>query len=233
MSRTNAAILTRWRAKLVIRRALLSAARSRFASAQRALSRARAKNVHPRQRLVDALDAADKTLVKRRAQVREAERVIARHRDRSHVAKPVVPILQHSWGYHPGVHDGVDLITEGDDVLYALCDAVVIDARSSGWWGLGARASGGHSVADGDGIIQLRCTTDVGPFRKGMHFGYGHAEKATVRVGQKVKAGQKIGHAGFANAWHVHFMANDGHTTKGIGTMDPWPFVAYAIKHDD
>ncbi len=149
------------------------------------------------------------------------------------VAAPARPILQHSWGYHPGVHDGVDLITEGDDVIYAICDAKVIDARSSGWWGKGARASGGHSVSDGDGIIQLECLVNVGPFKKGMHFGYGHAEKASVRVGQKVKAGQAIGHAGFANAWHIHFMCNGGATTKGVGDRDPWPFVAHALEHDD
>jgi murein DD-endopeptidase MepM/ murein hydrolase activator NlpD len=146
------------------------------------------------------------------------------------VAAPVNPILEHSWGWHPGVHDGVDLITEGDDVIYAICDATVIDVRSSGWWGKGARAAGGHSIADGDGIIQLRCEVDAGPFRKGLHFGYGHSEKATVKVGDRVKAGQMIGHAGFANAWHIHFMVNDGSTTRGVGDRDPWPFVDYAVR---
>lgn len=145
------------------------------------------------------------------------------------VAKPVDPILSSSWGYHPGVHDGVDLITEADDTLYAICDARVIDVRSSGWWGKGARASSGHPISDGDGIIQLECLTDAGPFVKGMHFGYGHAEKASVKVGQTVKAGQPIGRAGFANAWHIHFMANGGGTSRGVGDRDPMPYVLYAI----
>lgn len=205
MSARDRAIAARWRARLTIRKALLAAAKRRHDG---------------------------KAIKTRQAQVSEAERVIARHTDGSHVAAPVVPILQHTWGYHKGVHDGIDLITEGDDILYALCDAVVIDARSRGWWGLGAHASSGHPISDGDGIIQLRCTVNAGPFKPGMHFGYGHAEKATVRVGQKVKAGQKIGHAGFANAWHVHFMANGGQTTKGVGDRDPWPYVDYALKHD-
>jgi murein DD-endopeptidase MepM/ murein hydrolase activator NlpD len=164
--------------------------------------------------------------------LREARNMILR-RERQlggYVAAPVRPILEHSWGWHPGVHDGVDLITEANDILYAICDGTVIDVRSSGWWGKGARASGGHSVADGDGIIQIRCDVDAGPFKKGMHFGYGHAEQATVAVGHKVKAGQVIGHAGFANAWHVHFMCNGGNTTRGVGDRDPWPFVAYALK---
>ena len=147
------------------------------------------------------------------------------------VAPPLRKILGDSWGWHGSAHDGVDLICVGDATLYALCDAVVVDVRSSGWWGKGARASGGHSVSDGDGIIQLECAIDAGPFKKGMHFAYGHAEKATVRVGQKVKAGTKIGHAGFANAWHVHFMVNGGDTLRGVGDRDPLPFVRYAIEH--
>jgi hypothetical protein len=43
-----------------------------------------------------------------------------------------------------------------------------------------------------------------------------------------VKAGQKIGHAGFANAWHIHFMVNGGGHTRGIGDRDPLPFINHA-----
>ena len=147
------------------------------------------------------------------------------------VGRPVAKIISSSWGWHPGVHDGVDLICPEDAPIFALCDAEVIDVRASGWWGLGAEPSPGHPVSDGDGIIQLECLVDLGPFRKGMHFGYGHAEHATVRVGQKVKAGQRIGSAGFANASHVHFMVNSGNTTRGVGDRDPMPYVRYALKH--
>jgi murein DD-endopeptidase MepM/ murein hydrolase activator NlpD len=147
------------------------------------------------------------------------------------VASPLRRILGDSWGWHPPGHDGVDLICEGDAAIYALCDARVIDVRSRGWWGKGARAAGGHSVSDGDGIIQLESLVNAGPFKEGMHFGYGHAEKATVTPGQKVKAGQKIGHAGFANAWHVHFMVNGGGTARGVGDRDPLPFVRYAVEN--
>jgi len=145
------------------------------------------------------------------------------------VATPVDPILTHAHGFKAG-HDGVDLICEADDVVYAICDARVIDVRKGGWWGKGAQASHGHPISHGDGIIQLECLVDVGPFKRGLHFGYGHAEKAVVRKGQLVKAGQKLGHAGFANAWHLHFMVNGGHTTKGIGDRDPMPFVHFARR---
>jgi murein DD-endopeptidase MepM/ murein hydrolase activator NlpD len=142
-------------------------------------------------------------------------------------ASPVNKILAHSWGYHPGVHDGVDLICPPNAVIYALCDAEVFDVRSSGWWG---KAPSGD-VSKGDGIIQLRCLADAGPFKKGLHFGYGHAEHAVVRKGDKVKAGDVLGNAGLAVAWHVHFMCNGGGTDRGVGDRDPWPYVEWAIKH--
>lgn len=146
------------------------------------------------------------------------------------VAPPLAKILSSSWGYHPGVHDGVDLICNPDATLYALCDATVVDVRSSGWWGLGA-PSDPDLKAKGDGIIQLESRVTCGPFRPGQHFAYGHAEHATVHVGQVVKAGTVIGKAGFANAWHVHFMVNGGSNTRGIGDRDPMPYVNYAMTH--
>jgi murein DD-endopeptidase MepM/ murein hydrolase activator NlpD len=147
------------------------------------------------------------------------------------VATPLARIISHSWGWHGSAHDGVDLICAEDAPIFSLCDAEVIDVRPSGWWGQGAVPSPGHPVSEGDGIIQIRCLIDAGPFKKGMHFGFGHAEHAIVRVGDKVKAGQRIGTAGYANAAHIHFMANNGGTTRGIGDRDPWPYVDYAIKH--
>ncbi len=150
-------------------------------------------------------------------------RLRAKH-ERS-VAPPVVPILSSSWGWRRGVHDGVDLICKPNAPLLAICDGRVIDVRSGGWWG--ANPTG--NVSKGDGIIQLECLTSAGPFKKGLHFGYGHAEQATVREGERVEAGEVIGKSGFARAWHIHFMANGGGTTKGIGDRDPMPFVRYAV----
>lgn len=88
------------------------------------------------------------------------------------VAVPVDPILEDAHDFKPG-HDGVDLHCPEDDVIYAICDAKVIDVRANGWWGNGATAHGGHEIEEGDGIIQLECLIDKGPFKKGMHFGYG------------------------------------------------------------
>ncbi len=139
------------------------------------------------------------------------------------VALPVAKIIADSWGWHPGVHDGIDVICAADAPLHAVVDARVIDVRSGGWWG---KAPSGD-VSKGDGIIQLEVIDTVGPFKRGMHIGYGHAEKATVKVGDIVKAGQQIGHAGLAVAWHIHWMVNDGSTSKGIGNRDPRPMLDY------
>lgn len=139
-------------------------------------------------------------------------------------------ILQDSWDYHPGVHDGIDIITPEDAVLFAPIKCKVIDVRASGWWGKGA-PSDPKKAAKGDGIIQLEVLENVGPFKKGMHIGFGHAEKAKVKVGQVVRAGTPIGHAGLANAWHIHLMFNDGKTNKGVGNLNPRACVEYTKKH--
>lgn len=216
---SDAEILTRWVARLRLRQALLVTARAGL-------------KIKPNSPSMVA------RVKLRKAQVAEAERVIKRHSTGSHVAAPVDPILGDTWGWHPGVHDGVDLIANFDDTVVAICDGIIVDARSSGWWGKGAKASSGHPISDGDGIIQLKCTVDVGPFRKGLVFGYGHTEHAVVKVGQPVKAGQRIGRIGFANAGHIHFMANNGEHRRpdggysGVGDRDPKPYVDYAKAHE-
>lgn len=148
----------------------------------------------------------------------------------TNVHRPVTKVIEHSWGYHPGQHDGVDVITPPDAVLFAMVKSKVIDVRPSGWWGLGAPKDP-QLRSKGDGIIQLEILENVGPFRKGYHVGYGHAEKSTVTVGQIVNAGDQIGRAGFANAWHIHLMYNDGSTDKGIGNRDPEPMLEYALQY--
>lgn len=176
----------------------------------------------------DGLSAAEKRRFRSKNYVnyrRGVRKAWARNASRVH--KPVDNILADSWGYHPGVHDGLDVVCGPNAPIFAMVDAKVIDVRSSGWWG---KAPSGN-VSLGDGIIQLEVLENVGPFKKGMHIGYGHAEGAKVRVGRKVKAGQVLGHAGLAVAWHVHLMINGGGTTQGRGDRDPRPFLDYTKKH--
>lgn len=166
------------------------------------------------------LKTAKKMVARRTAQLTAARHV---------VAYPAPQMSQDSWDYHPPVHDGIDLICPEGSPLLAICDGVVIDARAGGWWGKGARGSAAHPVSDGDGIVQIRCTVNAGPFRKGLVFAYGHAEHASVRVGQTVRAGQLVAKAGFANAPHTHFMVHDEtEGLRGVGDRDPRPFLNYA-----
>lgn len=156
---------------------------------------------------------------------------LKRRWDGGQVHAPAIKILADSWGWHPGVHDGLDVIVPPDVPIFAMVKSKVIDVRASGWWGLGA-PSNQALKAKGDGIIQLTVLENVGPFKRGMHIGYGHAEKARVKVGQTVEAGHVIGHAGFANAWHIHLMVNNGSKgTRGVGTQDPRPLYNYAVKN--
>lgn len=177
----------------------------------------------------------DLTLIQRKsmkAKSRTAYR--ARLRDRWSTKKvhaPVSHILTDSWGFHPGVHDGEDVITDGGVPTFAMVKCKVIDVRASGWWGLGA-PSDPALKARGDGIVQMEVLENVGPFKKGMHIGYGHNENAVVKVGQVLKAGDHVASVGFANAWHIHLMINDGKVgTRGVGNLDPRKFIDYAVKN--
>jgi murein DD-endopeptidase MepM/ murein hydrolase activator NlpD len=156
-------------------------------------------------------------------------RLQKKHASGAHVAPPLAKIISSSWGFHPPVHDGVDLICPPNATGYAICDAVVKRADNGGWWGKGAPSPA--VAAKGDGIVVIRCTTDVGPFRKGLNFCYGHAEHTLVKPGDTVKAGQPICRAGLANAWHFHFMVNGRNDDRGVGDRDPMPFVNYARKN--
>lgn len=156
-----------------------------------------------------------------------------RHEAGGKVHPPMDHILADSWGYHPPVHDGVDLICPPKEPCLAICDGVIARVQKDGWWNKGAPASPAVK-AKGDGIIVLESTTNAGPFKPGLLFGYGHAEGATVKVGERVKAGERIGHAGLANAWHVHFMVHGPDQSApvgGTGDRDPRPFLDYAKKH--
>lgn len=151
--------------------------------------------------------------------------------DQGDVSLMVQKLITDTWGYHPGIHDGIDLITLPDVPIFAPVDVKVIDVRAAGWWRLGAPTN--HALAaKGDGIVQVEVLKTEGPFKKGQHLGFGHMEKAVVKVGDKVKAGKMLGRSGLANAWHIHWMINGGDVgLRGIGNVDPRPALEYTKKH--
>lgn len=238
MNPKDVGIVTRWRSKLVYRLGRLSFLR-RAAKSWRDKKAKLTPGTAAHSHAGAMLDQRERDVNRMEKLVAEARTVIARHsRSGKAVSSPVEPIRGDSWGWHPGVHDGEDLIADFNDDVVAICDGVIVDSRPSGWWGKGAQPSSGHPISDGDGIIQLRCTRSVGPFKEGLVFGYGHTEHSTVRVGQKVLAGQHIGRIGWANAPHIHFMVNDGTHHRpdggysGVGDRDPRPYIDYARAHD-
>lgn len=167
-----------------------------------------------------------------RKDYRDALRDRFEHTD---VCYPVPNLITDSWGYHPSVHDGVDLVCPWRQPLLAICTGKIVRVSASGWWGFSPQPSPGHPISDGDGIVILESNVTVGPFKRGLHFGYGHAERATVRVGEEVTAGQMIAHAGFARAAHCHFMVNDNPPVdgfhRGVGDRDPAPYLKYSKAH--
>jgi murein DD-endopeptidase MepM/ murein hydrolase activator NlpD len=152
------------------------------------------------------------------------------HFSRKPVHVPVRSVITDLHGFKPG-HDGIDIICPANEPLHAICDGV-IRRVSDDWWGLGN--PGGALGDKGDGIIILESLAQAGPFRPGLKFGYGHAEGPKVREGQRVRAGEVIGRAGFAVAWHLHFMVNDDPPKdgfyRGVGDRDPRPYLDYARK---
>lgn len=182
-------------------------------------------------RLRDRIRNGDFTAAEKKAWAnRDEYRKGLRARWNIKVHAPVNQILADSWGYHPGVHDGLDVICPPDAIIFAMVKSKVIDVRSSGWWGLGAPTDP-NVRAKGDGIIQVQVLETVGPFTRGYHIGYGHAEKSQVKVGDIIEAGKPLGRAGLANAWHIHLMYNDGSTSKGIGNRDPRSILDYSVKN--
>lgn len=172
-----------------------------------------------------------------RSQSDEIKDYRARLRDRTastNVCYPCVNLITDDNGYSSW-HDGVDLITAWRGPALAIVTGEIVRVSTGGWWGANPEPSPGHPISDGDGIIILESTVDVGPFKKGMHFGYGHTEEAIVKVGQSVHAGDVIGKIGWARAPHIHFMVNDdapvGDFYRGTGDRDPMPYLNYAEIH--
>lgn len=141
------------------------------------------------------------------------------------VSPPISRIVTDDWGYHPGVHDGIDVTSDREGAAcFAMVKSKVIDVRANGW----ARPP---ATERGNGIVQLEVLESIGPFKKGQHIGYGHVEHARVKVGQVVSAGTTIALVGMAVTPHIHLMVNDGKTNKGVGTIDPRKHLDYAVKN--
>lgn len=120
--------------------------------------------------------------------------------------------------YQNGViHKGVDFSNghEGNPI-YSIVDAVVVHVGYGGW----GPAYGNHLI----------CTTTFAGKKKWIL--YGHMKEIDVKVGQKLKAGQKVGlngggvghkYSGNSTGPHVHVQV--GHANNYLAYEDPWPLI--------
>lgn len=159
---------------------------------------------------------------------RKEWRLEQKRRHNRKVFPMVREVITDDWGWHPGVHDGVDVITPAEEPIYAPVRCHVLRV-SDYWWGKGAPAD--ERIRDkGDGIVILVALETNGPIKKGMRLCIGHGEHPVVKEGQTVNAGQKVCRAGLANAWHMHFMVNMSGGDRGVGDRDPRPVFDYAQR---
>lgn len=120
--------------------------------------------------------------------------------------------------YKSGViHKGVDFSvgTEGHPI-YSIVDATVVHVGYGGW----GPAYGNHLI----------CTTTFKGKKKWIL--YGHMKEIDVRLGQQLKAGQKVGlngggvghkYSGNSTGPHVHVQV--GHANNYLAYEDPWPLI--------
>lgn len=105
------------------------------------------------------------------------------------------------------IHTGIDIWMPDETAVNAVFGGEVICVGTKGtpMWGQGC----GAFVDDQHGVGNITILTDTYATIKGKQYRlkmtYGHMSSATVQVGSKVAAGQRIGRSGVGNAWpHVH-----------------------------
>lgn len=152
------------------------------------------------------------TAIADRAAVRDAVLRIARadgardvavQRGRAY-AGPTLGVLTSATGPRWGTtHEGVDIANQVGTPIYAVTDGVVVDAGPAAGFGLWVR------IRHPDGYTSI----------------YGHIDRALVRVGQRVNAGQKIalmGNRGRSTGPHLHIEIADPEGRK----VDPQVWLA-------
>lgn len=120
------------------------------------------------------------------------------------VAKPAEGSLTSPFGPRWGtMHNGVDIANAIGTPILAVEDGTVIDSGPASGFGNWIR------IKHEDGTITV----------------YGHMSTLDVKVGETVKAGQKIagmGSEGFSTGSHLHFEVHP----NGGGPIDPQPWLA-------
>lgn len=149
---------------------------------------------------------------------------------RIRIHKLTPTIISDAWGWKPGIHDGVDVYTMPRAVLFSMVRCFVVAVQHQGWMNLGSPDDPPRKV-DGDGLVLMEVIENVGPFRAGMHLGYGNVGRIAVNLDQEVEAGQLIAYSGSPDAWHVHLLVSTVKDLRGIGNQDPRPLLEHATVY--
>jgi murein DD-endopeptidase MepM/ murein hydrolase activator NlpD len=111
-------------------------------------------------------------------------------------------------------HPGVDLAAPVGTPVYATADGIVVFAgqyplaRSRGWWSYGNMVL----IRDGEGFVTI----------------FGHAERVTVRAGQKVRRGEllaTVGNTGWSTSPHLHYEVRRRGADGEFRPIDPLLFI--------
>ncbi len=134
-----------------------------------------------------------------------------------------------------GGHEGTDLMAPIGVPEYAITDGTVVEvagADSQGWNELGGWA------------IMIEADYSVGPIQAGDLFYYAHREKPELQVGDKVEAGDVVGHVGDSGYGppgttgqfppHLHLGRYDptgARADAASGAMNPYPLLEWLKKN--
>jgi hypothetical protein len=137
-----------------------------------------------------------------------------------------------------GGHEGTDLFAPDGTPIYSITDGMVVPvsgADSQGWNTLGGWTT------------MIEASESVGPIRAGDTLYYAHQiEPSPVQPGQRVEAGQVIGHVGStgegppgtllqpaSRGQHLHLGWYDPSGTRAeaaTGAMNPYPLLEWLIE---
>ncbi len=140
-----------------------------------------------------------------------------------------------------GGHEGTDLMSPTGTPEFAITDGTIVPVK-------GANENGWNTL--GGYTVMLQAAYDVGPIRKGDLFYYAHMdEESTLKVGTKVRAGQRIGVAGDTGEGrettrgkfppHLHLGWYDAGSASSAGSrtdlesgaMNPYPLLLWLEAH--
>lgn len=132
-----------------------------------------------------------------------------------------------SYGLSGDRHPAVDIGGNIGDPTYSATSGTVVCACS----GNGTAADGGGCGAYGD-YMGRGCGRIEVKLDNGHTIIYGHMSTATVKVGQRVTAGQQIGTVGGMNGAHVHleYRIPDRSTATGWRVVDPVAYLGGAAS---